>query len=388
MVNADAVQLLQELVRIDSTNPPGNEHQVARCLADRLERRGLPVEISRVDKGRSNLEVRLSGTGTKKLLFCGHMDTVSAGSPQHWTSPPFSGNIVGSRLYGRGASDMKSGLAAMVLALESLAADGQSLGGELILLATAGEEVDSCGARQYKELGKMKGVDALVIGEPTGEKIVVGHKGALWLEIVTHGRTAHGAMPERGINAVDHMLQVAQRLQSLGLSWKIRDDVLGQGSLALTRIDGGIQTNVIPDRCWLEVDIRTVPPQEHAALAREVESCLSEAVRENDGFRFEVRTLLDRPSIRTSEADPLIRLALELKGEKEPRVHGVSYYTDGSVLNPDSQIPTLIYGPGNEALAHQPDEWVDIEAYLRSITFYRELAIRYLCIEPDSPAVV
>ncbi|GGE29329.1 hypothetical protein GCM10011571_34320 [Marinithermofilum abyssi] len=160
----------------------------------------------------------------------------------------------------------------------------------------------------------------------------------------------------------------------------------GPSALALTRIDGGIQTNVIPDRCRLEVDIRTVPPQEHAALTREVESCLSEAARENNGFRFEVRTLLDRPSIRTSEVDQLIRLALELKGEQEPRVHGVFYYTDGSVLNSDSHIPTLIYGPGNEALAHQPDEWVDIETYLRSITFYRELAIRYLCVEPDSPA--
>ncbi|OYD09097.1 M20 family metallopeptidase [Paludifilum halophilum] len=373
-----AVHLLQELIRLDSTNPPGNEHRVAQWLAGHLERKGLPVKVTPVEEGRSNLEVRIGSGGGKKLLFCGHMDTVSPGSTDRWTYPPFSGEIAGNRLYGRGASDMKSGLAAMVLSLESLANEEESLKGEWILTATAGEEVDSCGARQYKELGGMKGVNALVIGEPTKEKVVVGHKGALWLEITTYGRTAHSSMPARGINAVDHMLRVAEWLQSLGLSWEMKDPVLGSGSLSFTRIDGGIQTNVIPDRCRLQVDIRTVPPREHSVLIRETEKRLSEGAEKVEGFRYQIRTLLDRPSIRTPAADPLIRLAQELKGPHENQVHGVSYYTDGSVLNPNSEIPTLIYGPGDEALAHQPDEWVDIGAYLRSITFYRELVLRYL----------
>ncbi|SDW10071.1 succinyl-diaminopimelate desuccinylase [Marininema mesophilum] len=378
LIPEDAITFLQDLIQTDSVNPPGNEARVAEKIASRLAHR-VSVERVSLTEGRENLLVRL-GKGERTLLFCGHMDTVSLGDPEGWSVPPLAGKIMDNRIYGRGASDMKSGLAAMVLALESLVLEGVEPGGEILLLATAGEEVDSCGARNYYEQGGMEEVDGMVIGEPTGEKVAVGHKGALWLEVTTQGRTAHGSMPGKGINAVSHLLHMAGLLEEMELGWRYEDEILGGESVALTQIQGGIQTNVIPDRARFTADIRTVPPREHGTLVREVEERLHEGRRKYPDLSFQVRILLDRPAILTPPKDPLIRLALELKGDPERKVVGVPYYTDGSVLNADSLVPTLIYGPGEEALAHQPDEWVDIDAYLRSITFYRELALRFFRI--------
>lgn len=273
---------------------------------------------------------------------------------------------------------MKSGLAAMLLAMEELYQEGTALGGDLIFLATAGEEVDSCGARDYHEKVGMSQVDAIVIGEPTNEKVVIGHKGAFWLEIVTFGKTAHGSMPDQGINAIEHMMKVIELIRSYDLEWKMEKTPLGASSMAVTKIGAGIQTNVIPDECSIHVDIRTVPPQSHGALIEEIRSKLADLQTAIPGFRAECRELLDRPAILTDTNASIIQTALRIKGQDEEDCYGVSYYTDASVLNPSSKIPTLIYGPGNEKLAHQPNEWVEVDAYLRSIQFYKELAIRFL----------
>ncbi|WP_144462096.1 M20 family metallopeptidase [Siminovitchia fortis] len=371
----DAVRFLQEMIQIDSSNPPGNEDKVSKMLAERCESAGIPYKITQVEPGRSNFEIRLKGESDGKLIFCGHMDTVLPGE-QPWTYSPFSGEIVGDKLYGRGASDMKSGLAAMYLAVESLFKEGRKLPKEIVFLATAGEEVDSCGARTYLENETMENAEGLVIGEPTNEKVVIGHKGALWIEIVTIGKTAHGSMPDKGTNAVEWMHKVIGMLDSLKKKWKISAEPLGESSLAVTKINGGVQTNVIPDRCSMSVDIRSVPPQSHEQLLTEIKNNLNELFSEEEGSPdFSVNLQLDRPAILTDESDKLIRLALDLK--KQDSLYGVSYYTDAAVLNPESRIPTLIYGPGDESLAHQPNEYVDIQAYLRSIDFYKELAVKF-----------
>lgn len=367
----EAVSFLQELIRVNSSNPPGDELKVAHLLAKRCDKIGLDYEMTKLDSNRGNFEIHLKGGGDGELFFCAHMDTVLPGETK-WTHPPFSGELVGDKLYGRGASDMKSGLAAMFLAIESLYSQNKKPPIDITFLATAGEEVDSCGARRYLENRDIQKVDAIVIGEPTNEKVVVGHKGALWLEIVAVGKTAHGSMPGQGVNAVEKMFEVARIIESLKLDWKISRDPLGESSIAMTKINGGVQTNVIPDHCSLHIDIRTVPPQDHQELFDE----LQRRLKGLDG-NFEINELLNRPSLLTAGSSDIIQSALKIKGESSSSLHGVSYYTDGAVLNPKSQIPTLIYGPGNEALAHQPDEYVDIQAYLRSIEFYEKLAMQY-----------
>lgn len=370
----DAVRFLQEMIQIDSSNPPGNEDKVSKMLAERCKSAGIPYQITQVEPGRSNFEIRLEGETDGKLVFCGHMDTVLPGE-QQWKYSPFSGKVVGDKMYGRGASDMKSGLAAMFLAVESLIKEGKRLPKEVVFLATAGEEVDSCGARKYLADQTMENVEALVIGEPTKEKVVVGHKGALWIEIVTLGKTAHGSMPDKGINAVEWMNKVIDVLSSLKEKWKNSAEPLGESSLAITKINGGVQTNVIPDRCSISVDIRSIPPQSHERLLMEIKNSLNELFSTEGSPDYSVNMQLDRPAILTDKSSKLISLALELK--KQDSLYGVSYYTDAAVLNPESRIPTLIYGPGDESLAHQPNENVDIQAYLRSIDFYKELAVRF-----------
>lgn len=370
------IQFLQQLLQIDSSNPPGNEHLVTEAFINRCKEKGLPYKVTFLDKNRSNFEVTLQGKSDKQLFLCGHMDTVSPGSGE-WNYSPFSGEIVDGRIYGRGASDMKSGLAGMFLAMEEMFLTDAIPPATVTFLATAGEEVDSCGARAFLKDNEKRKIGALVIAEPTDEKIVIGHKGALWLEITTFGRTSHGSMPEQGINAVDHMLKVIQVLNEMKVGWRAEKEPLGQSSLAVTMIEGGVQTNVIPDKCRIRVDIRTVPPQSHNSFIELLKSKLDQLIEQDEIFQYRVEIILDRPSILTQPSEDIIQIAQMLKGRSNTDHFGVSYYTDGAVLNPRSDIPTLIYGPGDEKLAHQPNEWVSIEAYRRSIQFYKQLIMNY-----------
>ncbi|MBY0120488.1 M20 family metallopeptidase [Bacillus sp. S/N-304-OC-R1] len=379
----DEIQFLQEILQINSSNPPGNEHKVTEVFIERCKKKGIPFKLTFLEENRSNFEVTLKGKGDKHLFLCGHMDTVSPGEIE-WDHAPFSGEIVGERIYGRGASDMKSGLAAMYLALESLYLEKDVPPATITFLATAGEEVDSCGARAFLNNNENRVIDALVIGEPTNEKIVVGHKGALWLEISTFGKTAHGAMPHQGINAVDHMVEVIKVLDRLKIDWKLEREPLGSSSLAVTMINGGIQTNVIPDKCTIRIDIRTVPPQSHDRLMVELNTELNKLVERNILYQFNITKVLDRPPVLTPVTSDIIQCAFAIKDEQDTNCFGVSYYTDAAVLNPRSVIPTLIYGPGDEKLAHQPNEWVSISSYRRSIEFYKSLILSYSNETADS----
>lgn len=371
-----AIPFLQRLIQTDTCNPPGNETKLAAELLAFLQEHGIAGEIFEAGEGRGNLEAMFPGSGTRTLMFCGHLDTVGAWTPEAGVYPPHGAVLADGRMYGRGTSDMKSGLAAMLLAAVSLHLEGVKLGGDLLFLATAGEEVDSCGASLYAARPDRRKPDGLVIAEPTGSRVAVGHKGALWLRITLHGRSAHGSMPQLGLNAVEGMMEIIAFLRRHSLQWQAADPVLGSGSLSVNRIAGGIQTNVVPDRCEIDVDIRTVPPQKHAALFAELEAELAKLGGRAPGYRCELRQLLDRSVVYTDPGEALIRTALDIAGADG--VCGVPYYTDGSVLHEDGTIPVLIYGPGEPSLAHQPDEWVELEAYLASIRFYRELALRFL----------
>ena len=451
-----AVPFLQSLIQVDTCNPPGNEHRLALLLQQFLQEAGLESNIDGIEQGRSNLEVIFTGGGSRKLMFCGHLDTVSPWTAEAGNYPPHGAVIEDGRMYGRGTSDMKGGLAAMLLAAVSLHQEGIRLGGDLIFLATAGEEVDSCGARNYAQRHDLAELDGLVIAEPTDSQVAIGHKGALWLRISLFGRSAHGSMPQLGLNAVEGMMEVIALLHRHALDWQTHDPVLGSSSLSVNKIEGGVQTNVIPDRCTIDVDIRTVPPLQHAELLEEITAQLEAIQRLQSGYRYQVEELLDRSVVYTDPGKELITIALELAGQTggkggrdaagieratvygtddansagvtncasdvsdvsdasdasdasgtdgtdgtdgtasgaysvadgavnfngaqqvAPAVRGVSYYTDASVLHNHGRLPVLIYGPGDPKLAHQPDEWIDIDAYLESISFYRGLAIAFL----------
>lgn len=377
----EALSLLQQVLRANTVNPPGNELEAALILRDFFDTHGIQTEMDEFLPGRANLLARVAGNsaGGGSLMLCGHMDVVPVGGAA-WDVEPFAAELRDGRIYGRGASDMKSGLVATAVAVANLERSG-SARGDILFAATAGEEVDCCGARRLVERGNLEDVEAAVIAEPTRGDVILAHKGALWVEIATRGKTAHGSMPKEGINAIEHMYRV--------LAWLFEefeftvdpDPMLGEPTLNVSVINGGVKVNVVPDECKLQIDIRTVPAQVHGEILGEIERSLKSFQETLHDFDWEVTVLSERLPVNTSREERLARVAEDLHretyGASSSRV-AAPYYTDASVLveaRPD--LPVVVYGPGDDRLAHQPNEWVSAEAFDRSIAFYEQLATTY-----------
>lgn len=375
----EVTRLTRQMIRVNTVNPPGNEAALARTLQAWAEERGLEAGLHPLAPERANLLVRVPGVGgAPPLLYNGHLDTVPIGE-QAWRHDPFEGRVDGDRLYGRGATDMKGALAAMLGAAAALKRAGARLRGDLLVACTAGEEVDSVGARALAAAGTLS-PSALLVGEPTDLAIAVAEKGALWLEVTTTGRMAHGSAPQEGLNAI---LSMARLVDALGREPPAAGEhpLLGRATLNVATIHGGIKTNVVPDRCVLTLDIRTLPGQDHGAIADAVRGRLAEAVRAEPGTTGAVRVVNDMPAVQTPPADRFVACVREvaggLFGETRPP-GGVPYYTDGAVLAPTFRAPLVICGPGEPSQLHQTDEWVRLRRLGEAARLYAEVAAAWL----------
>ena len=218
-LGADALALTREMIRIPSVNPPGDEENCARLVARVLEANGFTVQLQQFGERRFNLVADLPGRGNQKPLgFTGHFDTVPLGNAQ-WSHDPFAADLAEGRVYGRGASDMKAGIAAFIAACVTAREDAQRAGGAHLVL-TGGEETGCDGAKALARAVPplIRPVALLLVGEPTCNYPYIGHKGALWLRGTTHGKTAHGSMPEQGVNAIYKAVKAIDRLQQFGMS--------------------------------------------------------------------------------------------------------------------------------------------------------------------------
>lgn len=385
---AELLELTRALVQLDTVNPPGNEQTAAELVLDFVRRCGLDGQVTVLGQNRANLEVRLSGQGTQPaLLYCGHFDTVPLGEAP-WTHSPHSAHIDEQGwLWGRGTVDMKGGVAAMLLGLITVARSGVKLPGDLRFLGTIGEEVDCAGARAALESGVMQGVGQLVIAEPTDLDLVVAHKGALFLEFTTTGRSAHGAMPEQGVNAIVHMVRLLDRLEAFDFGVEAHP-LLERPTLNIGTVQGGSVVNLVPDRCTVQVDVRTIPGLEHSVLLVRFEALLDQLCAELPGFKGELRLTGDYPAMGTDPDAPLVQMAgrvmNEVRGEM-PRTGAVSYFSDGSILQPPTGVPTLLCGPGDPNLAHQTDERLRVEDLKRAAVFFSRLPLAVFDIELESP---
>ena len=371
---AELGDLLRRLIRIDSCNPPGREGPVAELLSGWLQDAGLEVELDRFAADRANVVARWRGSGGEPaLLFNGHLDTVPVERRQ-WRHDPHAAVVEGDVLHGRGTVDMKGGVAALAMACAALARAGIRLRRDLIFAGTAGEEVDCCGSQRLAA-GGLGPVGALVVGEPTSLHVVTAHKGALWLRIVTSGRAAHGSMPDQGSNAIAGMCRIIEKLQAYRPAHRPHP-LLGPPTVNLGTIRGGAKVNIVADRCVLTADLRSVPGQDHAALLRDVRELATTAAAET-GVTAQVEVLTDRPAIDTPVHEPLVGTALEVAAQVlggAPAPRGVSYFSDASVLTPALGVPTLIFGPGDERLAHQVDEHTTLSSVAAAARFYTALA--------------
>ena len=365
----DAIELTKTLVAFDTCNPPGHEEACARYLRDLLASAGFAVTAHAMAEGRPNLVVRGKGMPDHPLLcLSGHLDTVPLGAAP-WTRDPLGGAISGDRLYGRGTSDMKSGVAAMVAAV---CAVGPQAGFCLVL--TAGEEKGCEGARFLAEQGLLPAnLGALVVGEPTANQPLVGHKGVLWLEVALAGRTAHGSAPELGDNAILKAARLIERLERLDFG-VAPHSVLGSPTLNVGTIEGGININSVPDRAVIGLDIRTVPGMRHAAVMEMVAQCAEGPV--------DMTPLADMPSVATDPSDPWMRTVFDTVASRtgqRPEPRGAAYFTDAAVLRTAARnLPTVLLGPGEPSQAHQTDEFVRLPRITEATAIYTDL-IRAWC---------
>ncbi len=377
---AEVVSLCRDLVRFKSVNPPGDELEIAEYVAGVLREAGLTAEVIPHTPTRASVLARLKGSGEMPaLLYTGHLDVVPVGA-EEWLHDPFGGEVVEGRLWGRGSTDMKGGDAAMITAAKVLAAANLPLKGDLILAITAGEEGEQLGATELAARPDLAPVQAVVVAEPSYNDVYVAEKGVCWLKITTHGKTAHGSMPHLGQNAIMMMIALLTELDSLAVPYEAHP-LLGRFTRSINTIAGGVATNVVPDQCVVTIDQRTVPGQDHHAMPRQVEELISDLGRRLPDFRASVEVINDRIPVATSPEDPVVQrfydVVAEVAGER-PVPKGVNYYTDAVVFAPALKAPMIICGPGDAKLAHQPNEYVEVEKMVEAAKIFTLAAAQLL----------
>ena len=367
----DPRALTRELLAFNTINPPGMERACARHLGAMLEAAGFEVAYHEFAESRTSLVATIGGDGTRPpICFTGHIDTVPLGAAP-WKRDAFNGETDGDRLYGRGSTDMKSGIAAFVIAALDVAKD-LARGPGLILVITAGEEIGCEGARflaDHKLLGE---AGAIVVAEPTANYPYVGHKGLCWFEIETQGVTAHGSMPEVGDNAILKIARVIGDLEHFHFPVESHP-VMGKPTMNVGTIAGGLNTNSVPDRARITVDTRSVPGIDHGHLCKSLETLLAPR-----GAR--VRKTVDVPALYTEPQQEWVQEVFEactpfLGQRPEPRT--ITFSTDGTDLKRGfgGAVPAIILGPGEPSLAHQTDEWCSIDRMQQSVDLFTRLMV-------------
>lgn len=376
-----ALQLLKDLIRVDSVNPslvPGarGEADVARTIADAMRAMGLTVELQEAAPGRPNVIGTLdSGAPGRSMMFCGHIDTVGvAGMPA-----PFDPVEKDGRIYGRGSQDMKSGVAAMIDAARVVAESGGLAAGTLIIACVVDEEHASIGADALVTRWR---ADAAVVTEPTDLQVAIAHKGFEWVEIETEGRAAHGSRPREGRDAIRLMARVLNGLDQLDrrLQSRTPHPLLGTASLHASLIEGGRELSSYPDRCHLQMERRTIPSEAPGSGAREVEELLARLRADDPEFKAASRQMFARSPYEIPESHDLPQAMLRALRTQHPSTQGtpgtlgtsgtsalgtpigMSFWTDAAVLG-DAGIPSILFGPTGAGL-HSVDEWVDAQSVL------------------------
>jgi succinyl-diaminopimelate desuccinylase len=373
MSPADAVSLTRDLVRYQTVNPPGSERDCARYAGRLLQDWGFQVEYHEYAEARASVIARAGGSDARPpLCLTGHLDVVPLGA-RAWTKDPFAGETDGDRLYGRGTSDMKAGVAAMLAAGRAFAGKLAGTPG-LVLVLTAGEEGGCIGSEHLARLPDLMGkAGAIVVGEPTSNYPLVGHKGSVKFYAQFRGVSAHGSMPHLGVNAVYKAARAVAKLE--GFDFGIAPHpVMGAPTLNVGTFEGGAGVNLVPDAARIGVDVRTVPGMDHAALLARLKSLMGEEA--------ELEVFSDLPAVWTEPDKEWVRRVFEIcrpvLGEApEPRT--APYMTDAAnLLKVYRGAPAIVLGPGEAAMAHQTDEYCSTERIRQAVALY-EAIIRDWC---------
>jgi len=372
-------RVLQDLVRINSVNPvldpsaPG-EREIAQYVGAAMETVGAEVRYHEPKPGRVSVVARLRGSHAgRALMLNAHADTVDVAG----MDAPFSGEIRDGRVYGRGAFDMKGGLAAMMGAVKALADAGRPHGGEILLAAVADEEYASLGT---EDLVRRYRPDAAIVTEPTALDICLAHKGFAWFEVTTRGRAAHGSRFDLGVDANMRMGRVLAALDTLEMDLRERTPhrLLGPPSLHAATLAGGSGLSTYAASCRLQIERRTIPGERRGAVTDEIRQLLRGQVERDPSFEADFEVLLVREPFEVAADAPIVQAvqaaAVDVLAHSiDPG--GVSFWTDAALLAA-AGIPTVVYGPIG-AGAHAAEEWVDLHSVERAALVYAQTALTY-----------
>ena len=270
---------------------------------------------------------------------------------------------------------MKGSVAAMLYAIARMKRKGIIPKQNIVFLGTAGEEMFCQGALHFVDKNGMEKIGAVLVGEPSNGDLLLAHKGAAWLEVNTYGKTAHGSMPDLGVNAVMSMNAFLNAL--VGQSFQVEPHpLLGLPTISVNKIDGGVAINVVPDSCTCKIDIRTIPGQTEEDVRKLIDKAMAEAAKSCPELKADYKFLCSLPSVGCIPNDKIIDCALEC-ADRELVQRGVNYFTDASALIGKRQMPLIIYGPGDDKQAHQPDENLSMAKYFEAIEFYEKFLTEY-----------
>ncbi|MDH2274272.1 ArgE/DapE family deacylase [Moraxella porci] len=402
------IKALQDILQINSEND--HEEQVARYLQELLSQHGIASTLVAFGDDRANLVAEISNGEGSTLIISGHMDVVSAGDASAWTHPPFSGHIDAQGvIWGRGASDMKSGLLALVFALIALH-DSKAFHSTIRLLATVGEEVGEYGSKQLTELGYVDDADALLIAEPCNVGIMYAHKGSLNYKLTAKGNAAHSSTPELGNNAIERLnnaiSQISEQIQQKAAQFD--NPILGKTFHNITLIKGGVQVNSIPDFAEFEANARTIPEFDNQAVIDEITRVVDE-LNQQDGFELSLTVTADQPPVQSDPRSPLIQAILAATKQYPSLQVSALFDSMGQVLGTDLSpmaqqfgntelapitasgttdaaqftrhkkgLELAVYGPGMPMLNHKIDERLPLSQYLDFIKVYQDIITHYL----------
>ncbi len=367
-------KILKDLIQINSVN--GNEIDVAAYLAKLFEQYGFKTEIDAFGDRRANLIVEFGSDSSKRVLgVTGHMDTVAIGNRNNWHHDPFGAETQGDRLYGRGAADMKSGLAAQVIALIKLKESGWQPDGKIRFIATAGEEYGTPGANRLEERGIAKDLDALIVGEPTGGNIVYATSGSYNYQVICKGRSAHSSMPERGVNAVSGLARFIELEDRLFDNVPL-DQYLGSVKHSITILKAGDQVNTIPDHAELRGNIRPTRAFDNQKVTQRLNQAI-DYLNQTTDYQLSLNILNDWWPIATDPQNELVKLALTASKnsyQKDPELTIINGATDASVfVKHRPELPVIVLGADEWSRAHQVDEYTTWSSYFATIGAYQTI---------------
>ncbi|HII1510317.1 TPA: ArgE/DapE family deacylase [Staphylococcus aureus] len=397
----EKIQLLADIVELQTEN--NNEIDVCNYLTDLFDKYDIKSEILKVNEHRANIVAEI-GNGSPILALSGHMDVVDAGNQDNWSYPPFQLTEKDGKLYGRGTTDMKGGLMALVVSLIELKEQNELPHGTIRLLATAGEEKEQEGAKLLADKGYLDDVDSLIIAEPTGSGIYYAHKGSMSCKVTATGKAVHSSVPFIGDNAIDtllefynlfkekyselkqqdtkHELDVAPMFKSLiGKEISEEDANYASGLTAVCSIiNGGKQFNSVPDEASLEFNVRPVPEYDNDFI----ESFFQNIIDDVDSNKLSLDIPSNHRPVTSDKNSKLITTIKDVASsyveQDEIFVSALVGATDASSFLGDNKdnVDLAIFGPGNPLMAHQIDEYIEKDMYLKYIDIFKEASIQYL----------